>query len=422
MEYEWTPVTHTEDTHLDIVIELKPSEIDTPAAGTIVDIPLDNSPPPGLSAFVASELTDAEIEARIRVGLTDEAIKHLLEEQRGKYYFDRLSIHEQRLYVELLQIIKAYAFKTIVSSLSTAEIDKVFQCVSNDHPEIFYTHGYYTTSYTLDDVVKKIAFAASYTVGTNERDRRQRYIDAYVRECLQGMPIGADDYQKVKYVYEYIIQNTEYDLTSLDNQNICSVFLYGRSVCQGYAKATQYLLNAVGVPTTLVTGWAIDGERHAWNLVIVDGEFYHVDSTFGDSSYNPASDYPHDPDTANQWRESVMSLNYDFLLITTAQLERTHIIEAIVPIERATSMRNNYYIREGLWFDAVDEAKLQALFNREIEKGSRYVTLKSADNHVYTAMMDYLIGQQRIFSYLAIVEGVVRYIENEKQYTITFFL
>ena len=156
------------------------------------------------------------------------------------------------------------------------EINRIFLCVMMDHPEIFWVSGYVYTRYTRGDVLEAMGFRGAYSMDPSTISSRQASIDAYVNNCLAGMPDG-DDYIRIRYVYEYIIRNTVYDTESSDNQNICSVFINGRSVCQGYAKATQYLLSKVGIPCTLVTGTSTGAGNHAWNLVKIGDKYYHTD-------------------------------------------------------------------------------------------------------------------------------------------------
>ncbi len=272
------------------------------------------------------------------------------------------------------------------------------------------------TEYTLGDVLKKVTFTGTYRFSQSEVAEKQALIDDYVNQCLAGMPEGADEYTKVKYIYEYLIHHTDYDATAQDNQNICSVFIEGKSVCQGYAKAAQYLLNKADIFATLVLGRVIGGEGHAWNLVRIDGEYYYVDTTWGDASYQAVGGKDSYP------AEKIPTINYDYLCVTTKQLELTHTLDNVVELPECTAMEANYYVREGVYFTEWDEERLARIFAAGYEKGNTYVTLKCADYETYRQMHTALILEQKIFQYLECPDGAVSYTDNEKQYSMSFWL
>ena len=339
----------------------------------------------------------------------------LREEQTDCYAFGKLSEDEQEVYLEILEALIHFKENVKLSSCDKELISRVFQCVLNDHPEIFYVDGYSYTEYTLGSILKKITFTGSYRFSPEEVKEKQMQIDNYVNQCLAGMPEDADEYEKVKYVYEYLIHHTDYDAAAKDSQNICSVFLERKSVCQGYAKATQYLLNRAGVFATLVLGEVVGGEGHAWNLVRIDGAYYYVDTTWGDASYQAVggSDYP---------IEKIPTINYDYLCVTTEQMEQTHTQDNVVEMPECTSMDANFYVREGVYFTEFDEKKIEKIFTDSYERGDTYVTLKCEGPDIYSKMQETLIGEQGVFRYLDCPDKAVSYVENEKQYSLSFWL
>lgn len=348
--------------------------------------------------------------------LTNENRQLLKEEQTDLYDYGILSENEQDIYIEILWALQGFNEDVKLSSIDKDEISRIFQCVLNDHPEIFYVDGYTYTQYTLGDMIKKITFTGTYNMDADSVAVCQEKIDTYVNRCFKGLSSEADEYETVKYIYEYLIDNTEYNDSSVNNQNICSVFLEGQSVCQGYAKATQYLLNRAGIKAALVLGEVSSGEGHAWNLVSIDDNWYYVDTTWGDASYQALEK------GGNHLEDKIPTINYDYLCVTTEQLSKTHTIDNVVDLPQCTSMDANYYVKEGLYLSSVDEEQLTSIFRDGYDKGRAYITLKCDSQEIYDRLYKLLIQNQEIFHYLDCPDGTVSYTENADQYSMSFWL
>ena len=330
------------------------------------------------------------------------------------YSYHNLNETEQMLYLEIFDALTAMSEEKRISTLDSEQLDRIFECVLNDHPELFYVEGFKYTEHFFGDTLTGISFVGSYSMTKEEAESALAEIEQSLSDCMSEVPLNEDEYSTVKYLYEYLIDNTEYDKDADNNQNIRSVFLGHRSVCQGYAKAMQYMLQKVGIQSFLVTGYT-GAERHAWNLVRVNGKYYYLDPTWGDASYS----YGGNEDTENE--VFLPPINYDYFLVTTSEIAKTHSFEDLVMLPACDSTEDNYYVREGLYFEQYDRQQLENIFDSEAVKQEDYVTLKCADSQVYREMLSEMIDERQIFGIIKNNEGAISYASNEELCTISFW-
>ena len=152
-----------------------------------------------------------------------------------------------------------------------------------DGPYRYFTFG--TTRKTNDEVAR-LTVGYEYLNGADLNIKREQYrnlrtaIDLIVGETVTD---DMSDYDKVKALHDYLVLNNEYD-TRLYSGNMphISYTAYGAilehtSVCAGYAYAYEMLLKEAGIPVEYVRN-----SNHAWDIVQIDGEWYHVDTTWDD--------------------------------------------------------------------------------------------------------------------------------------------
>lgn len=311
------------------------------------------------------------------------------------FFYDQLNDKEKACYNEILFSLQKIKEKTKISVSDKDTIDKIYSYVLNDHPEIFYVSGYKVQQ------GMETYFSGMYLYSKEEIESRQKKIDEYVSKCFSQIPSNTDDYGKVKFVYEYIVKNTVYQSQQYEDQNICSVFIDGKSVCTGYSKATQYLLNCLGVNTILVTGFAdtgIDtrissgkyGENHAWNEVCVNGNWYCVDTTWGGGFSKD-----------NLLKTGGKLINYDYLLCTTDEFDISHKVSKDLTVPVCTHHENNYFVREGAYFEKADLSQFGKLVSSRLKQKEHTISIKCKSSDVYNSLKRALLDEGKIRNYIS---------------------
>lgn len=96
------------------------------------------------------------------------------------------------------------------------------------------------------------------------------------------------DLHKARVLHDWIINKVTYDSDekhAQKNHITSSVFMNNSTVCEGYARGYARLMNAAGMETYYMKGTdSIDGVTHGWNLVNINGNYYHVDVCWDDSA------------------------------------------------------------------------------------------------------------------------------------------
>ena len=322
-----------------------------------------------------------------------------------KYAYNAISSEAQAAYDEILYTILQFDESIDLSTCDMDVMETAYEAVNSDYGGLFWVSGYSYYKYTdSDGNIIRLSFEPNYTMTQSEAEEYQTQVDAVVTEYLSDISPSDSDYTKVKTIFDKLIENVDYVSDSQDNQNILSVFLYGETVCQGYANAMQYLLTQLDIPCIVVTGEA-NGTAHAWNIALLDGDYYCIDVTWGNSSYSTDTDV-------------LDFVNYAYFCVTTSELSATHTANMRFDIPQCAATADNYFVQEGLYFESLDADAIGAVLQEAYEAGEPCM-VKFASSEIYESALSYFVTEQNITYYCKGLTQVV-YLEDAEHNILVF--
>lgn len=170
----------------------------------------------------------------------------------------------------------------VTNEVTESDVRHAIRWVMRDNPDIFwFVHQYY---FDKDNGIVSFRYRCS----PNRCTIIQKSIDDVVVNDFKIAHVRTlTQLEQVASVYKWILTYCNYNTNSAYNQNIDSVFVRRNSVCTGYAKAAQYLFKLLGIESRLVFGRLNNDKedgRHCWNIVNIEGRYYHLDICLGDLS------------------------------------------------------------------------------------------------------------------------------------------
>lgn len=261
------------------------------------------------------------------------------------------------------------------------ELDLIVTAVIRDHAEFFWFTGGYSCSYTDSGDYLEVTLVPDYRWDYQTCMDNKQYVEEAVRDIIVSLQ-NRTDYEKVKGVYDYLVDYTIYD-RAYTGKTIYELFSEKHAVCDAYARSAQYLLNQLDVEVIYVVGDS-DGaqgrEGHAWNIVNVEGDYYQLDVTWGD----PLS------------MDGIQTKSYDFLCVTDAEIGRSHYPDwSLYP--SCTANTYNYHVYEGNYLRSYDLQILTDWIAHANDTGRR-LELKAADQTIYNTVKRNLLENGEIQS------------------------
>ena len=207
--------------------------------------------------------TDSQIECYKSIG---EAVYRISEEtsDTGYYPVGKVTVYDKEF--------------------SEKDMDICIKAYTMDHPEVFWVANRYSYGAMGNKAVIQLY---SYVSG-EECKKRMEILNNAVNEIVTNIPSGLKEYHLEKFIHNTLVDNCTYSVgvetadDGWENFTVYGALVNGSAVCEGYAHSMCMLLNKVGIDCYYANGYG-ENSPHMWNTVNIDGNWYHLDSTWDDN-------------------------------------------------------------------------------------------------------------------------------------------
>ena len=298
-------------------------------------------------------------------------------------YYSRyeLSEKEQDIYYEVIEAIGTLE-KVVPLPVESTTYRKILETIRIEQLG-FAQVSEWTLEYNASAQQFEVIF--TYRLTENELSEMNRAAEKAAQEIIAQLTPDMDDYEKLKFFHDYLILNCETDTSYPYADTVYGALVEKKALCEGYSKAFSYLCNLAGIENAIVTGQTY--VAHMWNMVKVDGNWYHVDVTW---------DKP-DDELHKKFPDVIL---YQYFMVTDSVIENNHIIwDYPCEAPRAYGTSENYFAREGADVSAKGEllnASENAIMSA-VKRGSASAMVKFDSTDLYISSLNDL-ANEGIFS------------------------
>lgn len=340
----------------------------------------------------------------------------------AQYFLDYLSDAEQNAYHQLFKGITQFEETINIENnvLRQDDIGDFIVLFTSANPYVNYLAGNYTISLNKKGFVTSVN--VGYSMPKEKADAQREELDRKIKQIIDGMNWTMGEYEKVKYLHDYIVKNCVYDDKADQPYSAYGCLVDGKCVCEGYAKALLALCDKAGIKAVSVVGKAGEtgeGQGHIWNKVMINDKWYDFDVTWDDPVSEIGDNY----------------VRYDYFALCDDEFERNHTPDKnrYMNYPNALSGDADYFVMNDLVCDdgrTADETMEKAV-EFAVRRGDRFARIKCTDKDAYEKAYEKLFdskeGTSEMFRVLNKVfekrgmDKADKYsiIKNDEVYTIT---
>lgn len=305
--------------------------------------------------------------------------------------YENLTDDEKQLYDKIREAVENFdesvSFDTPVPRDT---VRKIYRLVYAQERQLFwFSNVFYAPEKEIS------VYTLSYLFTKDAASVMRAELDLAASDIINGLPKDADVFDKLVYFHDRIVTGCEFSQTSVNSSSAYGVLVDGEGQCEGYAAAMAFLCNEAGIPNYMVTGFDADGATHAWNKVVLDGEWYNVDCTWDD------------PILKQGQKDFV---RHDYMLVTDAEIEGiTHFTneELYSDIPPCTATAGNYFEKKGLVYGTAAEAveAMRGQVKSAGLAGKRETEFRLSDENEYFAALARLIDNGEMKDIIEDING-----------------
>lgn len=257
--------------------------------------------------------------------------------------YNNLSDSEKEIYNLILSAMKNCEKKVRVPNIDkTGKVySKILELIRCENLAMFHIDSRELGETSIMSQTIEIDFTYKYT--PKQINTMLREIEIEADKILAKITSDMNEYDIVKLFHDELIINCESDTSGLYSDNVYGALYDKKALCEGYSKAFSYLCTRANIENMIVTG-KTGSTDHMWNMVKIEGNWYHVDVTW---------DYP--PDIIRKAYPDAVLYTY-FLVSDSVITNNREIDDSFQEIPRATSSVMNYFYHEGLYADNYEDA------------------------------------------------------------------